>query len=66
MVTVALPVKSLDLVVFEIEIATSSDFFLEATIVLNRFSYRLVKKTKKEDWKVKKIVTKSVAKTFKI
>ena len=42
-----LPVKSLDLVFFDIEIATLSkfsNFLKEVTIELNRFSHRLVKK----------------------
>ena len=48
--TVTFLVKSLDLVFFEIEIANLSrllNFKKEVTIVLNRFSHRLVKKKRK-------------------
>ena len=65
-IAVTFPVKSLDLVFFEIAIATLSrffDFFKEVTIVLNRFSHRLVPK---QNWKGKKIITKVWPKIFKI
>ena len=54
--TVTFPVKSLDLVFFDIEIVTLSELFkfLEMNIVLNRFSHRLVQKKPKNIGKVKK------------
>ena len=38
---------------FEIEIATLSNYFKEVTIVLDRFSHRLVPKKRKKNWKGK-------------
>ena len=59
---------ALDLVFFEIEIATMyefSNFLKGVTIFLNRSSHRLVQKKRKKDWKGKKRIIKVWPKNLK-